>query len=433
MIKKSYTILIVTLILMSIITICSSYNLERRNYIDYVIIVPDDYRSIQEAIKSADVNDIIYVRKGVYNESIIIDKTLWLIGEDPSKVVINGGGNDFTVIIKAEEVLFTRFTITGGGIKRGLIGKGIGLELNKANRSRILNNIIRENRMGIYLHRTSDVILANNIVIENREGIYLYDSTSNRIENNIISDNEYFAVQLFSSTLNKLVNNIIHRNSLGIYLYRYSSGNEIKHNEVREGGIFIVESMNNIISDNTLEDRGLYVTSLNNVIENNTLNGMRLVYLQEKSNKVIEDAGQVILFKCSNITLKNLKIRRAGVAVMLWDTNSSKIINGVFVENEIGIYLHNSFNNNILDSILFKNIIGIRTYKLENSVINGNEITNNRYGIVLEESHNNQVSKNVLAFNTNYGILILYSSKNEIYNNEFYNNSFNIFFYDLPN
>ncbi len=373
--EKSFILFMTTLLfLMNIVGIFGLHDLEETK-INRIIIVPYDYQTIQEAIRSASTNDIIYVKKGIYKENIIIDKTLWLVGEDPEKVIIDGGGRDFTIIVKAERVIITRVTITGGGLKEGLIGRGIGLELHRAHGSRIMKNVIKENRMGIYLHSTYNAVVADNIIKDNREGVYLYNSINNHILNNTISDNEYFAIQLFLSTSNNLMNNTISRNSIGIYFYRHSTENMVKHNKVK-------------------------------------------------------DAGQVILFKCSNITLRNLRIEKAGIAVILWNTNSSRIINGTLSMNEVGIYLHISSNNNVTDNILSSNIIGIRTYMLENSIIYGNKIIGNRYGIVLEESYDNQVIRNMLAYNMNYGILILHSSRNSINSNEFYNNSFNIFAYN---
>lgn len=428
--KKPYVLFIITLILLNILSFGSQHNSEMNN-LGGIIIVPRDFPSIQEAIESATANDIIYVKNGVYRENIVIDKPLWLVGEDPNKVIIDGGGSDFTIILKAERVLITRFTIVGGGVKTGLIGKGIGLELNKAHNSRITNNVFRGNRMGIYLHSSDNVSITNNIIVNNREGIYLYDSADNYVANNIITDNEYFAIQLFSSTSNHLANNTISRNGIGIYLYKYSNENKIEYNKITDGGIFLIESTKNKILSNYLENRGLFVNLVNNSIVDNTLNGKPLIYLQEVSDYVIEDAGQVILFKCSNTTLRNLEIKKAGIAVILWNTNYSRIINGVFEENEIGIYIHSSSNDNIVYSWISENIIGIRAYLLDKSRIYGNRITDNRYGLVLEESYDNKITKNIIASNIHHGILILSSSRNIIHDNEFYNNSFNIRYHNF--
>ncbi|MEM3906247.1 MAG: NosD domain-containing protein [Nitrososphaerota archaeon] len=209
--------------------------------------------------------------------------------------------------------------------------------------------------MGIYLHSTHEVVIADNVIKDDREGTYLYNSTNNHILNNIVPDNEYFPIQLFSSTLNNLINNTISHNCIGIYFYRYSAENIVEHNKIKEGGLFIVDSTDNKVLDNILEYRGLYVTDPGNKIKNNTLNGKQLIYLEGATDKVIEDAGQLILFQCSNITLRNLRIQIAGVAVFLWNTNSSRIL-------ILGILILHSSRNNIHDNEFYYNSFNVSAY-----------------------------------------------------------------------
>jgi pectin methylesterase-like acyl-CoA thioesterase len=43
------------------------------------IIVPDDFVTINQAVPNASDGGIIFVRAGQYNESVTIDKSIWLI------------------------------------------------------------------------------------------------------------------------------------------------------------------------------------------------------------------------------------------------------------------------------------------------------------------------------------------------------------------
>ena len=56
------------------------------------IVVPDDYLTIAEAIKKAGDGDTIFIRDGNYdgpiNQTLVIDKTISIIGEDAAKTVI---------------------------------------------------------------------------------------------------------------------------------------------------------------------------------------------------------------------------------------------------------------------------------------------------------------------------------------------------------
>ncbi|MCD6492813.1 MAG: hypothetical protein J7K36_03295 [Archaeoglobaceae archaeon] len=54
-------------------------------------IYADSYKSIQEAINAAKDGDTVYVKGGIYNESISISKSIKLIGShDGNETILNG-------------------------------------------------------------------------------------------------------------------------------------------------------------------------------------------------------------------------------------------------------------------------------------------------------------------------------------------------------
>ena len=57
------------------------------------IVVPDDYSTIQAAINAASDGDTLFVKKGTYelpvNQTLVIYKTLSLMGEDAENTIIN--------------------------------------------------------------------------------------------------------------------------------------------------------------------------------------------------------------------------------------------------------------------------------------------------------------------------------------------------------
>ena len=46
------------------------------------IVVPQDYSTISAAIAKASIGETILVKKGIYNENIVIAKSIILEGED---------------------------------------------------------------------------------------------------------------------------------------------------------------------------------------------------------------------------------------------------------------------------------------------------------------------------------------------------------------
>src|SRR3989337_3927388 len=87
------------------------------------IVVPDDYPTIQAAIDTASEGDTIFVKKGVYVENPVVNKSVSLVGEDRNLTVI-----DVTAGLKVEKdhVTIIGFTIYDGWA-------GISLSANYCN------------------------------------------------------------------------------------------------------------------------------------------------------------------------------------------------------------------------------------------------------------------------------------------------------------
>lgn len=76
-----------------------------------------DFRTISDALYSADNGDTIYVKAGTYEGGFHIDKPVTLIGEDPQITVIDSGNDramvEPTVTISASNVSISGFAFTG--------------------------------------------------------------------------------------------------------------------------------------------------------------------------------------------------------------------------------------------------------------------------------------------------------------------------------
>jgi len=119
-------------------------------------------------------------------------------------------------------------------------------------------------------------------------------------------------------------------------------------------GISLFSSSNNTIKDSVLQNNGLVVIdSYNNIVESTTVNGKPLVYLENEENRVVDNAGQVILVNCANITVKDLDLSNATVGVELWGSEWIRIENVTANNNYYGIYLYSSSNNTITNVTAF--------------------------------------------------------------------------------
>jgi parallel beta-helix repeat protein len=159
------------------------------------ITVPDDYSTIQAAIDHANVGDTVFVKRGTYYvySSIVIDKPLSLMGEDPDNTIIDSqpipyGGSALSVA--ASNVTISGFTVTNsGGIAEG--GTAIVLQSPRSYvfNCQIIGNKIMNSHEGIWVEAGDKFVIKNNQISTTANGIYLYP----RALNGIISENTFTA------------------------------------------------------------------------------------------------------------------------------------------------------------------------------------------------------------------------------------------------
>jgi parallel beta-helix repeat protein len=186
-----------------------------------IIKVPEDYLTIQAAIDQANPSDIIQVSSGTYHETLFIDKTLTLIGEDKANTIIVGNG---CTVIQAN---FTTVDISGFTITNGTDG--------------------------IMLETCTGSIIRNNNINGEVRGIWLYHSNSNTVSDNFISNSYWSGIVLCGhSSENTVIRNTIKDNTNGIILTGWE--NLIYYNSFinNQNQTEVTESFNNSW-DNGLE------------------------------------------------------------------------------------------------------------------------------------------------------------------------------------
>lgn len=164
------------------------------------------------------------------------------------------------------------------------------------------------------------------------------------------------------------------------------------------GGIIIFSNYS-IISNNSFLNCGIIVFSYHNSIYNNTVNGKALVYFESVSDKVINDAGQVILIGCNNITIENLEVFNTFLGIELIDTVNCLISDNDFSNNAILGFLFNSSNNMISNNIFSNNEFGLIFGYCEGNKISRNYFKNNGFSLFFIESSNNHLSYNNFKYN----------------------------------
>jgi len=328
------------------------------------IYVPDDYLTIQSAVNAASPGDTIIVRNGLYKEHVIVNKQLTIKSERGHvNCVVNGEGSDVFALY-ADGIRIEGFTITGG--RRGIY-------ILSNNNTIINNNISSNNEDGIYIPLSNNNIISNNIISNNDDGIFLWYSNNNCISENNISSNNGDGIVLEYSNNNSISENIVSSNRYGIYLW-YSNKTMIRKSKFINDGLFVDDSYGNIVEDNKV-------------------NGKPLVYLEGESDEFIDNAGQVILVKCKNITIMNSELTNTDIGIELFESDNCLISNNNIGSNYWhGIFLWYSNNNSISENIISSNNYGIYLWYSNKTMIRKNEFINN--GLFVDDSYGNIVEDN---------------------------------------
>ncbi|RLF45345.1 MAG: hypothetical protein DRN17_02730, partial [Thermoplasmata archaeon] len=195
---------------------------------------PNNYTSIQSAINDASNGYTIYVYPGNYNESIVINKSISLIGieQNGEKPVIDGGGRSFAINISADGCIVKQFKIINyGDSSNWYIGYALRIF---SNGNDIENNRIECSATAILMSNASFNIVINN-TITNTKGVGIrmeYRANSNLIKQNNVSDNTAFGIWVVRSDNNIITENMIIRSFDGIDLDEGANNTIISHNTI---------------------------------------------------------------------------------------------------------------------------------------------------------------------------------------------------------
>jgi len=204
------------------------------------ITVPDDYMTIQKAINAASDGDTVFVRNGTYYENVVVNKSVSLVGENRSTTVIDGNFAGNVVIISANNVTFSDFTV-----QHSKNYPDAGIYVSSAQYCSVTGNKVVNNWLGINVFGSSDNIIAGNSMAYNSYGVGCGQSASNRLFQNNMTSN-WYGIVLDGSYSNNISSNNIANNTLGIHI-GWSRWNIIYHNNFLNGHqVHIYESYNNV-------------------------------------------------------------------------------------------------------------------------------------------------------------------------------------------
>jgi parallel beta-helix repeat protein len=215
------------------------------------------YSNIQDAINASEDGDTVYVYSGTYNENILLNRSINLIGEDKDSTIIKGkADNENTVKISKWEFseYISNANISGFKILQNPTAKSngfAGIFLEYADNCKITDCIIKDSYYGIWAKQTDESTISGS-TIENNEGTGILLMT--------FSDN------------NKIKNNVIQNNKIGIDVKTGTTGNTISENTISghsEYGLRMQSGCNNnIIHHNTFDNKPECINNAKDVASN---------------------------------------------------------------------------------------------------------------------------------------------------------------------
>jgi len=243
---------------------------------------PNNYTEIQEAIDNSSDGDTIFIYSGIYNESIFIDNTLILLGEDKNTTIIDGTDisyNTIFVTANADNMLISHLTIknnqsdiNGTGIylvsDSNLITQNVfmcwlGIRIEKYEGDVSCENEISHNYFddstGAWIFHSNHNLIHNNSYNRFVHMVRLVNSSNDVIRNNY-GENGFLGVWSTSSKDSIIIENVFIDSSGGISL-QYSSNFEIAYNIIRNVGngiTFHREEGGHNIHHNIIEDCNTY-------------------------------------------------------------------------------------------------------------------------------------------------------------------------------
>lgn len=319
---------------------------------------PGNYSKIQDAINNASDFDTIFVFNGIYYETVVVDKSVFLIGENKETTIIDADEKGDAVFISADNVNLNNFTLCNTGI-------GIDYFYNSALKAETKGSFITNlncinTNFAIWFMNSDGNLIKDNYLEGYWDGISLDYSENNTLRNNSMYGSGLLTDQKQDIDDSNTVNNKV------IYYYYDETGLKVPE----DAGQVILINCNNF------------------VVENLTINGTTL--------------GISIFGSDGNIIRNNTIYENTDFGIILNNSDENIICNNKVYDNLFGIALSAG---------------GLKNYEIpsdcNNNNVSKNNISNNALGLMIIKTNNNNITKNNFIGNTVKHIELVMSFKNK--------------------
>lgn len=394
-------------------------------------------------------------------------------------VFIDGEGIDTCIFIKNSEKYFEirNCTLINSGEWRAPNNYYAGVKLDNVKNGLLENNTLNyhQGRAVALISNSIDNNIIENNLKHNYGGIFIDHSPNNNILRNRLQNTTWSHAICFSTSNNTMVKNnyILESGMINMIARAILSGDsynsEIRDNTIidAEGGginvqggtdttifnnsvslsygfidiiaIYISNSNSNSISNNTLYDNvghGIYLSNShgNQIFHNHiALNRYRGISLSNSdsnqiySNNISQNQEYgLYAYNCFNNTIfsnlfhnnQNPSDPDDGVGIYLNEGQQNFITQNIIHNNEErGILLENSVDNEVIQNTIFNNERGVYASLCNGTMISHNHIYENVYGIWLDYCKESLINLNNISMQSTDGIKLEDSTDNHITNN----------------
>ncbi len=369
-----------------------------------------DYETIASAVENASEGDSIHVLPGTYNESIVISKSIDLIGEGADRTIMDGNGSRSVIRIEADNVNVSGLRVNHSGD----IADNALILLDGVRNCRINNTELTNGEYGILLSNSADSVMAENTARSVNVGIMVSDSSDSHLIDNDCSQIRT-GISLSGSSGNEIASNTCNDCADdGIYLY-YSNENSIRDNTCESNddyGIYIYKSQFNTVNSNICDqnhDDGISVyyspwnTVLVNICDENWYSGIGI------SNS-------------EGCTVEGNDCRDNDYGISVSYSDHTKVANNSCISSRgwtYGIYTDRSDNCEYFNNTCHDHRYAIYISEAVHCRISNNSFCCNDYGMRLYYSNNIIMENNICYGNYDYGLYISSSDSNVCIGNNF--------------
>jgi parallel beta-helix repeat protein len=180
-----------------------------------------DYATIGAAIKAARPGDRILVRPGLYQEGLVVDKPLEILGDGPAHDIEVQARGANALLFKAKIGRVANLTLRQADVKDDWYGVDITqgrLELEDC-------DISSQSLSGVAIRSRADPRLRRNRIHDNKQaGVLVYANGLGTLEDNDITANGEAGVEIKTGGNPTVRRNRINRNTCGVHVYERGRG-----------------------------------------------------------------------------------------------------------------------------------------------------------------------------------------------------------------